>query len=64
MYPQTLTSRRPCSILRELGRRFHYAVIGLVLVAVFIWRLALGLASLSVALPESSILAPNESAPG
>lgn len=42
-------------VLSKLGPGFHYAVAGLVLVAVFTTRLALGFASLPLALPKSSV---------
>jgi membrane protease YdiL (CAAX protease family) len=43
------------SILSELGPGFHYTLIGFILVAVFTSRVALGSASLPLALPVSSI---------
>jgi membrane protease YdiL (CAAX protease family) len=43
------------SALPNLGPGFHYALIGFVLVAAFTCCLALGLASLPLALPESSV---------
>lgn len=50
------------SVIPDLGPGFHYALVGLVLVAVFTSRVALGLASLPLALPQSSVLTPEESA--
>lgn len=38
-----------------LGPEFHFAVVGLILVALFAWRLAAGCSSLPLALPESSV---------
>jgi membrane protease YdiL (CAAX protease family) len=43
------------SILTKLGPGFHYALIGFALVAVFTSRVALGFASLPLALPQGSV---------
>ncbi|PYT64216.1 MAG: hypothetical protein DMG35_01235 [Acidobacteria bacterium] len=44
------------SAVWSLGPEFHFALLGLILVALFAWRLATGYSSLPLALPESSIL--------
>jgi membrane protease YdiL (CAAX protease family) len=43
------------SVLSKLGPVFHYALVGLLLIAVFTARLALGSASLPLTLPKSSV---------
>ncbi len=43
------------SALWGLGAEFHFALLGLILVALFAWRLASGSSSLPLALPESSV---------
>jgi len=48
------TIGRPLSALWNLGPGFHFALLGLILVALFAWRLASGCSSLPLALPESS----------
>ncbi len=48
-------------VLLKLGPGFHYALLGLILVAGFTVRVALGSASLPLALPGSSLSASDES---
>jgi membrane protease YdiL (CAAX protease family) len=48
-------------VLSKLGPGFDYALVGLILVAVFTARLALGSASLPLTLPKSSVLASDGS---
>lgn len=50
------------SALWRLGPEFHFALLGLILVALFAWRLATGRSSLPLALPESSVLVSDDSA--
>lgn len=46
--------------LSTLGPGFHYALIGITLVALFTFRVAVGFGSLPLALPESSVLGEHE----
>ena len=50
------------SALWSLGPEFHFALLGLILVALFAWRLARGRSSLPLALPESSVLVSDDPA--
>src|SRR5262249_48190756 len=50
------------SALWSLGAEFHFALLGLILVALFAWRLATGRSSLPLALPESSVLVSDDPA--
>jgi membrane protease YdiL (CAAX protease family) len=57
----SLRGIEPLLVLSKLGPGFHYALVGLVLVAVFTARLALGSASLPLALPQWSVSASDDS---
>ncbi len=50
------------SALWGLGPEFHFALLGLILVALFAWRLASGSSSLPLALQESSVLVSDDPA--
>lgn len=43
------------SAVWSLGPEFHFALLGLILVALFAWRLSAGCSSLPLALPEQSV---------
>jgi len=52
----------PLTALSNFGPGCHYGLFGLLLIAVFTWRVSLGFSSLPLALPESAVSTSDDSA--